>query len=148
MKKEDFWDYVSKGSDCWEWQRGLTYKGYGTLRIGNKVHKAHRLAYELAISEVPPGMCVCHRCDNPKCVKPEHLFLGTNQENTADRHRKGRDPKVRGEGHHRSKVTSDAVIDIRTKRLPQAEFAKLYGISTGGVAHIQKFRSWKHLADD
>jgi hypothetical protein len=147
MKIEDFWKKVRKNDlhQCWPWMGGLTYKGYGSVNIGGRQLRAHRVAYELDCGKIPAGMYVCHTCDNPRCCNTSHLFLGTSQENTADRHRKGRDTKVRGEAHHKARITEAAVLDIRKKRLRCKEYAALYGLTAESVRAIQRRKSWKHL---
>lgn len=87
---ERFWRHVRKTDDCWLWLGG---PGYGRLRTGGKgtpLVGPHRLAWELAYGPVPDGLIVCHRCDNPRCVRPDHLFVGTHGDNARDRERKGR----------------------------------------------------------
>ena len=86
-----FWSKVDQsGQGCWLWQGTLLTQGYGCFKIAGKMYKAHRVAYTLAKGTIPPGMFVCHHCDTPRCVRPDHLFLGTSKDNSQDAVRKGR----------------------------------------------------------
>jgi len=92
-----FWAKVKKSPGCWVWTGSRLATGYGRLKARGKHYGAHRMAYELTFWAVPSGMCVLHRCDNPPCVRPDHLFLGSNRDNVADKVAKGR--QARGDTH-------------------------------------------------
>jgi len=104
-----FWNKVEKSSQCWQWTGGKTWDGYGRIKLNGKTVMAHRVAYAMLKGEVPKHLILCHTCDNPSCVNPDHLFLGTHKDNALDREAKGRSkragkPKlaVCARGHERS----------------------------------------------
>jgi hypothetical protein len=139
-------------AQCWDWQGRLDRHGYGRIREGGSTgvsHLAHRIAWEVHHAEpVPPGMCVCHSCDNRSCVNPAHLFIGTPAENNADRAAKQRGPL--GSAHHKAKLTPEQVHAIRAAYLTGAEtkaqLARRFGISDTSVHLIITRKHWRHLA--
>jgi len=123
-----FWGKVDKersnvfynGTRCWEWTAGREGDGYGSFRLDGKQHKAHRISWILNFVEIPQGMGVLHHCDNPPCVNPEHLFLGTHKDNMQDKAMKGRNKKYRPltppkPRKYRYKLTDEQVIEIRRR---------------------------------
>lgn len=97
---ERFWERVLKtGSDCWEWQGALQNTGYGVLSVRGSMQYAHRVAYSIQNGGIEEGAIICHRCDNPKCCNPGHLFAGTHKDNTADMYSKGRAAMVVDPAH-------------------------------------------------
>lgn len=114
----DLWTRVDIGEadDCWPWLGGCKPNGYGTLSIAGKGYSTHRIAYEVAVGLIPDGLFVCHRCDNPPCCNPAHLFLGTPSDNTRDMHAKGRLPSRKGERHPLSKLSNAQREEIVARR--------------------------------
>lgn len=142
--KATFWSRVSIGNGCWEWQDSRSKDGYGKLHIGGRNGRsvyAHRLAYEIANGVVPPGHHVCHHCDNPRCVRPDHLFAGTDQDNSDDKVRKGR--SVFGESHWRARLSSEDVRQIRCLLglgVYQKWCAAVFGVTRPTISDIARGR--------
>lgn len=140
--------WCSKSAGCWEWTGFRDSKGYGRINIGDTPALAHRVSWEVFRSPIPDGMYVLHRCDNPSCMRPEHLFLGDQQMNMDDkmskkRHRYG---VSRGIAHGCSKLTEDQVREIRASVGPSRITAEQYGISGRQVRDIRTLKVWKHLS--
>lgn len=150
MSLEDrFWGKVAKaGPDhCWEWLAAKLPNGYGGIQVNGAKVGAHRVSYELNIGEIPEGLCVLHACDNPGCVNPAHLWLGTNADNSADMVAKGRSARLKGEKHGNNKLTGDQVLEIR-RLYPEhtmKELAAMFGVSGALVCRIVNRKIWKHL---
>lgn len=139
---------------CKEWT-GAIRAGYGALTICdrnskyqyNKVFYAHRISYELFISEIPEGLCVCHKCDNKKCVNPDHLFLGTHKDNISDMMKKGRGNIKNGEKHFNSKLKESDIKNIfnLSKKLSQRKIAKIFNVCQGTIYDVLKNKTWSHV---
>ncbi len=125
---------------CWLWKGGTDRAGYGAYKWAGKKMGAHRASYYIHFETIADGMMVCHRCDNPLCVNPDHLFLGTNQDNMQDMVSKGRGEEVYG-FTGRSKLTASDVEEIRASTLRQVDIAAKFGISPTYVSHIRAGRS-------
>ena len=144
-----FWSKIDKRSpaECWPWKAGTFRTGYGQFKTGRRSNSrlATRVMMELCGYDVS-GRFVCHRCDNPLCVNPGHLFLGTTQDNTRDRQSKGR--QARGERQGSSVMTMERVLELRKCRERGDTFdalAAAFGISKSQVANIVRGRHWRHV---
>lgn len=143
---------INPVSNCWEWQ-GSKRQGYGRTIIGSrkdgtrKSVSVHRLSYEIYNGEIPKGYEVCHKCDNPSCINPEHLFVGTRQDNIDDRERKHRNVVKIGEEQPRAILTKKAVKDARWERYYKGTsyslLAKKYGVSKKTIMNAIKGVTWK-----
>lgn len=134
-------------SGCWLWTLHRNAKGYGQFYVSRKdrARLAHRVSYEMYVGKVPDGMCVLHRCDNPPCVNPAHLFLGTRADNHADMERKGR--TIKGEAHANAKLTAEQVESIRKDTRLNRVIAIEHGVGNATVAKIKRGERWKHLME-
>lgn len=142
-REQRFWKYVHKTDGCWIWTGFRDEDGYG--RFDSSI--AHRVSWELRNGAIPSGMSVCHRCDNPNCVNPEHLFLGTPLDNSRDMVAKGR--SARGTKQHSSKLTPQIVIEIRRLYAPgifgKKDVATKLGVTLSSVHDVLRGRSWRWL---
>jgi hypothetical protein len=133
-------------TNCWDWQKQRDKNGYGVMTVGDKPLRAHRIAYEEFVGKIEDGLHVLHRCDNPSCINPEHLFLGTNAENMKDKVNKGR--HAFGEKSGSAKLTEEQVIEIK-KRLAAGEsvnsFVDEYPVSGRAIRLIKKGTNWSHV---
>ena len=146
--EERFFEKVRKGQGCWEWTAYKAPTGYGQFYLDGKPKYAHRLSWELAHGEIPDGMCVCHTCDNPGCVNPDHLFIGTHQDNVADRHQKGRSHKPKGSKHGRAKLTEEDVHLIREYLrygCTHKYIGSLFGVCAPHISRIKHGKLWSHI---
>lgn len=147
---ERFWEKVAILDDnqCWEWKAALNEHGYGVTGCNGEVELAHRYSYRAHYGEIPDGLCVLHHCDNPPCVNPRHLFVGTMKDNTQDSLRKGR-LKARGATNPMSKLTPKDVREIRSRYantdVLMRELAVEYGVCRTNIVLIINRKRWKHL---
>jgi hypothetical protein len=152
-----FWTKVKKTRKCWLWTGCTSDFGHGTIRVQGRLYRAHRVSWEIANGDISEGLCVLHRCDVPACVRPEHLFLGTKADNTADMMQKNRGRYVthRGEAVGTAKLTRSQVADIRRRYGPppgrgrsrgkptQHDLAAEYGVSQGTIGFIVREETWE-----
>lgn len=143
-----FWSKVDKTDTCWVWLASTT-DGYGNFWFGPKRYKAHRFSYELEYGSVPDGLLVCHQCDNPPCVRPDHLFLGTNKDNAQDRASKGRGRDSKGENSGCNLLTEQQVREILnlygTGDISQTELYQQFGVRQTAISAIVRGINWSHI---
>ena len=132
-----------RSAGCWTWLGCTDLDGYGRFGVAGKTVLAHRVSYEMHNGKIPTNMCVLHRCDNPGCVNPAHLWSGTYLDNAQDRENKNRG--AYGEKHWQAKLTEEQVREIRRSSKPQGAIAKRFGIDQAHVSRIKNRRKWKHI---
>jgi hypothetical protein len=139
-----FRDKVKKTATCWIWTGAKGTEGYGLFKIDGKNKRAHRVAWELENGPILATLCVCHTCDNPSCVNPKHLFLGTRNDNTQDCIRKGRQKHPVGEDNSAHALTEWQVYQIREAPGSLSRIATLFKVSPTTVGAIKQGKTWKH----
>lgn len=150
-KPEDVWKKIHKGSfsECWEWMGGLHKSGYGLMRIYSKKCYVHRIVYELTYIPIPEGLFVLHSCDNPKCCNPEHLRLGTHQDNMDDKVKRKRQYHPFGEKCGIHKLEKEDVLKIRKlyfeKNYSQRKLGKIYGVCKSTIGQIIRDETWRNI---
>jgi len=143
-----FWSRVDKSYDngCWKWAAGKNGDGYGVIRVNGRMESAHRVSWVIHNKkDIPKGMTVCHTCDNPPCINPSHLFLGTHFDNMRDMAEKGRANKPIGEKNGRNKLTEKEVIEIFYAKGVYRIIGAKYGITRSLVGQIKRKRIWQHI---
>jgi DNA-binding XRE family transcriptional regulator len=152
---EAFWKLVDikEGDSCWKWL-GSKAKGYGVIGYKGRAYRAHRISYAIHnnMRHIPAGMMACHICDCRECVRPDHLFLGTDADNNKDKENKNRGNHPVGENNGMAKVTEDDVLKIRklyaNKEMTQVQLGKKFGLRDGTIGRIVKGENWKNVGGE
>lgn len=157
-QRKSFWDDVDKNGplhpihgQCWQWTGCIGTRGYGQCYDGrgNSPCRSHRMAWRLTHGSLDPSIRVLHKCDNPLCVNPDHLFLGTDHDNMVDKVQKNRHNPPVGERHGMSKVTEDIAVMIRSLyrdyKITQPELAEIVGVSQQQISKIVRNQRWRHV---
>ena len=150
LRLKNFWRRVQKTDTCWLWQGSFMEQGYGKLSTHTSYMSAHRVSWVIHYGPIPEGLFVCHKCDVRACVRPDHLFLGTQADNLADMRRKGRQGKtgLRGERNGRALLTEEQVLVIR-RRFAAGEgcysLGLEYGVSDTTIGAVVSRQNWRHL---
>jgi len=152
---ERFNSFIDKNNcgDCWQWIGGTMKVGYGSFGTGGrknrKTNLAHRYSYEQKHGKIPSGLYICHKCDNKKCVNPDHLFAGTQKENMADARRKKLIKDSCGESHYKAKLTNSDILKIREKykfrKYGCKRLGKEFGVSYQNIWEIVNRVAWVHI---
>lgn len=149
--KERFWKHVNIKSDneCWEWKGNINRSGYGQFTIRHKNYRSHRIAYDLTYDTIPDGKQVLHHCDNRKCCNPNHLFLGTNQDNMMDAKIKGKFLGRDGKNNSNSKFMDFEIMEIRNLYMSglysYRNLSNIYKTSHSNICNIINKKSWKNI---
>lgn len=157
---QDFWSRVGRGDTdrCWPWSKALFHGGHGAVTFNGKQDRAHRVAWILTHGPIPDGLCVLHRCDNPPCCNPAHLFLGSKRDNNRDRDAKGRTAKGQrsgratkpernpiGERNGRAKLRASDIPAIRSLRREGHTLASIgarFGVGSSTVHRVASGKAW------
>lgn len=150
MKIKDFWYYVDFSAKwgCWEWMGRKNGKyEYGLVITKEETAMAHRVAWELTHGRIPDGMLILHHCDNPPCINPGHLYLGTHLDNARDKVNRGR--IQRGEDHFKAKLRESDIVAIRKMYIPRRfslrKIAAMYDVTYQNIEKIVKRQAWRHI---
>ena len=147
-RTQDFFSNITKDENgCWNWSAYIATTGYGMFRFRQRNTKAHRVSYVIHRGEIPDGLHVLHKCDNRKCVNPDHLFLGTNADNMRDMALKGR--AVKGSAHKRSRLTEPQVAEVLVLKqqygVPCYRIAACVGVDKSTIEQIVRGVTWPHV---
>lgn len=137
-------------NECWNWKGCKDKNGYGRLTVNRKDRRAHRISWSLINGEIPKGMFICHRCDNPSCVNPDHLFIGTGKDNSDDMISKGRNSVLKGKMNPAAKLDEYDVMEIRkwaASGMRHGIIAYNFGVSKLYISAIVNGKTWKHITE-
>lgn len=137
---------------CWLWEASGRGKGYGSIYYNNKVEQAHRVSYIVHCGPIPDGMRVLHKCDTPACVNPDHLFLGTQNDNVQDAKVKGRMRGLKGDRSPKAKLKPSDIVFIKQALveggITQAQLAAKFGVSQPVISAVKLGKMWTHVVTD
>lgn len=146
---QDVWKNVKikRSDECWEWTKYKLKNGYGEMGINNKVYLVHRIVYEQIYGYIPDGLYILHKCNNPSCCNPKHLYLGTQKDNMKQMSEDGR--SARGEKSSSAKLKVEDVLEIRklysTEKYYHWELGEMFGVSRQQITKILNNQNWKHI---
>jgi len=148
--KDRFWDKVIKTDSCWLWIGYIGKRGYGDFRINKKTYRAHRVSYVINIGPIPDNLCVLHKCDNRRCIRPDHLWLGTVLDNQKDMSQKkrGKNAYMVGKRAGNIRLTEQQILAIREEfKQGQSKpfLAEKYKVVRQNIHRIITRKSWKHI---
>jgi len=148
MTREELFDRTipEPNSGCWFWDGKCDRAGYGVVATRPRHLSAHRLAYQLFCGEIPEGGCILHSCDQPSCINPDHLRVGSHGDNSNDRVARGRAAGPKGERHAAALLSASDVLAIRADTRRHRLIAADYGISARHVSSLKAGLYWKHIA--
>lgn len=145
-----FWKRVRRPAEgCWAWTGALDRRGYGVVKVEGSARQAHRVAYELAVGPITRGLHVLHRCDNPQCVRPDHLHLGTHQDNMQEREerKRGKPASLPGASNPQARLTKQQAQEIRSKAtrpgVTPSALAREYGVSVQTVTRVLRWETYR-----
>jgi hypothetical protein len=141
---------VDLNTDCWNWTASKDDCGYGYFLKDGRPHRAHRISYEFHKGPIPEGIEVCHTCDNPPCVNPDHLFLGTHKVNMGDMVNKGRSKGTPGEAHNKAKLTDEKVLEIRrlfNAGYSESALVKKFKVCQSTINRVILRQTWSHVKE-
>lgn len=141
--------FIKGDSDeCWNWIKSKNQDGYGRMMWERKTYCAHRISYRFYFGDFDQSLCVCHKCDNPSCVNPNHLFLGTHKDNMIDRDKKNRNSGAKGEKNSKAKFNKKIVLEIR-EAIKNGEsnisLSKKYKVGADTISNIKNNKTWSHI---
>lgn len=146
--KQRFMQFVIHAADgCWLWNGYIGKHGYSKIQCGKTSRLAHRVSWEIFHGPIPEGLNVLHKCDVTACVNPEHLFVGTQQENVVDMFNKRRGNRATGERNGRARLTATDVIQIRNDPRKRSEIARAYNMSWAHIDRLKRGQFWNHLQE-